>query len=231
MIASRDPRARRPTEGRRFFLRADGDRLPGPQVWAVPSFARSEGFFMSSAIGRPATTRADAGPCRAPRVRIVLGFRAGPAGGGRCRRRGAAGGTSAHFPPAEVVGALARRLSGDVDAAALARHGRRRACGCRACWSASSRAARWRWRARRCRGCFATRWRSRACSASRRGRRWARCWRSTSISRGARSGCCPRARSWARPSTRCWCSRSRRAWGGGACSRRRCCWSASRSCR
>ena len=46
---------------------------------------------------------------------------------------------------------------------------------------------------------------------------------------GRACGRCPSARSRAPRSTPCWCSPSRRAMGAGACSRRRCCWSASRS--
>ena len=47
--------------------------------------------------------------------------------------------------------------------------------------------------------------------------------------RGARGLAAARLRvRWARRSTPCWCSRSRRTWAGAACSRRRCCWSASR---
>src|SRR5262245_11688923 len=55
--SGRDPRARRPTEGRCFFLRADGDR-PRPRG-PEPSLVRSErGVFMPSAgagsVGRAA---------------------------------------------------------------------------------------------------------------------------------------------------------------------------------
>ena len=141
----------------------------------------------------------DAGHARAPRAlrgcASVDGFRAGPAGGGRSPSSWGCWWGRRTFPSAEVVGALARRLSGAGRPAALARHrGRRRAAAARA-GRLRRRAARWRWRARRCRGCFATRSPSPACSASRRARRWARCWRSTSTSRGARSGCCRPARS------------------------------------
>ena len=110
-------------------------------------------------------------------VSLVVGLLVGPA----------------HISFADVAGALGRRLGGAGTASCRGAIASSSTCACRACWSASSPAARWRWRAPRCRGCFATRWPSPACSASRRARRWAPCWRSTSSSRGARCGRCPPA--------------------------------------
>ena len=74
----------------------------------------------------------------------------------------------AHFSAAEVVGAIARRLTGGA-AGRLAGHGRRRrAPAPRAGRLPRGGGARGR-RARRCRGCFATRSPSPACSGSRPG--------------------------------------------------------------
>ncbi len=115
--------------------RRSAPRLPG--LGPVPSFARSEGFFHVVRRGAVRNTgratqhrqhrEADAGPLR-PRALPAArrdGFRAGPAGGGRCRGRGAAGGTSAYFGDRGRGGARAPAVRRGRRAA-LARHRRRR---------------------------------------------------------------------------------------------------------
>ena len=122
------PRARRPTEGRRFFLRADGDRPPpGARARSVPSFRPERGVFSWRPHRRfRAGQRQQRAPTRAPPRRAGA------------RRRGFAlvllaavaslvvallvGPAPISF--GEVVGGAGPPADGADGAASLARHGR-----------------------------------------------------------------------------------------------------------